>query len=275
MWRKTTMLSRRRLITVGAAAGAASLLSPPLLKAGSATNAGSAQSTNVADYLTITAPSDPNFVPTLNKLFPGLLEHPTFQKMQSHAVLLTNISSKPLMAYSTHWKATTPTGGYETTLRHYFHPSRKRKQNHSSRFGVRGEKTRFTGSVPAIKPGATRLVTPYFNWSPHHYQKKPNPQWKHIVRQKASRKFFHHELSKATAIQVTVDAVVVNHHTVIGPDRTHLGKVLSVTRNAEHDEALVAHRMLANGASIKQVAARLKVHAKSPLPQIRAISLPL
>ena len=47
-----------------------------------------------------------------------------------------------------------------------------------------------------------------------------------------------HELSKATAVDVSVDAVIMNQKQVVGPDRARLARTYSVMRNAEHDTAV-------------------------------------
>jgi hypothetical protein len=258
------MLSRRKLITAGAAAGAVSLFPSPIIEAAAGGQVQGSQSASVSDYLTVMAPTDPNFGFKLDQLFPGLSSDPIFQKIQTHAVLVTNVSKKKIRAYSTYWTVTTPTGAYETPLRHFFHPSSNRKR--SAHFGKKGNKTRFTGKVAAIKPGATRLVTPYFNWGPFKYKNHPKPKWEKIITEKTSRQFFLYELSKATSVEVTIDAVVLNRHKIIGPDRASLGKRYGLIRNAEHDEALSVHQLLVKGASLDEVATHLKKQLSVPLP---------
>jgi hypothetical protein len=264
------MLSRRKLITAGATAGAVSLISPALIKAAATSTAGSTQSASVTDYLAITPSSDPSFISKLNNLFPSLLNDPYFQKIKSHSVLISNVSNQVISAYSTHWKATTATGGYETLLRHYAHRTSMRHQ--TARFGVMGNKTRFTGKVPVFAVGETRLLTPYFNWSPDYYQANPKPQWNKILMQSASRQFFLYELSNSTAVKVTIDSVIVNGKTVVGPDRANLAKVFRVTRNAEHDEANAILKLVKNGASADQITSALQDHASSKLPSRRHAS---
>lgn len=257
------MITRRNLIAAGATAGAVSLLSPVLTKVAVA-QTGSAQTGSVSGYLSVTPPSDPSFVSQLNKHFPGLLRDPYFQKIQSHAVLISNVSDQTISAYSTHWKVTTTTGGYETIIRHYFHPLGNYHQ--TAHPGVRGNKARFTGNVPVHKAGTTRLVTPYFNWSPNFYRKNPTPNWRRILSENASRQFFLYELSKSTGVQVSVDAVIVNRNTLIGPDIGNLGMIFRVSRHAEHDVALATRYAVAGGASRDQVKTLLKEIATRSLP---------
>jgi hypothetical protein len=257
------MLSRRKLITAGASAGAISLIGSPLVKAG-AGQASSPESSDVNDYLAVTPSSDSSFDSKLGTLFPGLLDDPIFQKIKSHAILITNLTQHKISAYSTHWKVTTATGGYETVLQHYFHPSANLHK--SAHYGMKGNKARFTGKVPLHSPGTTRLVTPYFNWNASCYRNNPNPNWQKIIEENVSREFFLQELSNATAVQVNVDAIIVNEKSLVGPGAAALARTFRITRNAEHDEALSVSKYIAGGASMKKVKTFLKKHMHQALP---------
>ncbi len=258
------MLSRRKLIATGIATGAATLLQARPAGAARVGQASSLEVGSVEDFVSVTSPSSPGFASKLEELFPGLLKDPYFQKIQSHSVLISNIGSKPINAYSTHWAVGTASGGYEAMLLHYFHPTSRRPR--AMHFGVAGNKTRFTGQIPAIKAGSTRLVTPYFNWSPTYYRNNPKPDWKKILSASASRQFFLQEIAKSTSVQVTVDAVIVDHSQVIGQDRAGLGAVYSTTRNAERDEASQLLGFARGGSSRAQMLAVVSQHASVPPP---------
>lgn len=255
------MITRRKLIAAGAVAGTAAVVSSTLSRGVRVDRArvNEPLSGNIADYVAIMPSSDPEFASALDKSFPGLRNDATFHKIQSHAVLVTNVCGRKINAYATHWKVATATGGYETVMRHYFHPRSKSatnpKKNH---FGKKGNRTRFTGKIPALRAGATRLMTPYFNWSSHHYKTHPKPKWKKILAANESRKFCLYELSRATAIQVSVDAVIVGNKSLIGPNISKLGKRYQATRNAEHDAAVATLKALAAGASTQDVKQLLK-----------------
>jgi hypothetical protein len=240
-----SMISRRKLITTAAATGAASML----LHA-----SGTGKATRQVDcevesrgpihgLISIVVPTDPKFSSLLNTHFPGLAHDAQFRKIQSNAVLITNISGKDINAFSSFWEVDTPTGGYEVALRHFFHPSEKRQR--TVHFGTQGNQTRFTGQIPAIRAGATRLLSPYFNWSSNYYQRNVKPDWTKILARGARSTFAHTELSSATSIRVTLDAVIVNQSQVIGPDRAHLAKTYMMMRNAEHDAAAGVINMVA------------------------------
>jgi hypothetical protein len=114
--------------------------------------------------------------------------------------------------------------------------------------------------------GSTRLVTPYFNWNPRCYRNNPNPHWKKILGENVSRRFFLEELSNATGVQVSIDAIIVNEKHMIGPGASNLARTFRITRNAEHDEALSVFKLVAGGASMEQVKTFLKGHVAQALP---------
>jgi hypothetical protein len=230
-----SMISRRKLITTAAATGAASMLLPGFEKTARAVEC-EIRPAAVSGFISIKAPTEPEFNSHLHTHFPDLAQDTNFQRIQSYAVLVTNISGVDINAFSTFWEVESPTGGYEVALRHFFHPSEKRVR--TVRFGTRGNQTRFTGQIPAIKAGATRLLTPYFNWSSNYYQRNPKLDWARVVATGAHASFTLHELSSATSVHVSPDAVIVNHNQVFGPDRAGLAKTYRIMRNAEHDAAV-------------------------------------
>jgi len=250
-WRNFMMRSRRQLITAGATAGAVAVLLPALQKATLAAQVTGATTANVADFVTVMAPSDTSFASRIDNLFPGLSNDPIFQKIQAHTVLITNVSGRPISAFSTCWNISTPTGGYSGTLIHGFHPTDMRPR--LKHFGLTGNKTRFTGKIPALKADTTRLVSPYFSWSPNYYRSNPQPQWKKILLAKEARKFFFYELAKATSVTVTVDSLIAAETKLIGSDQAHLARVFRISRNAEHDAAVAVLRLIEQGASRDKV----------------------
>ena len=256
------MFSRRKFVATGAATGAVALLSPAIIRA--AYGAGSTNK-DVSSLITVTQSSDPTFVGRVNKLFPGLLLDPVFQKIQSHAVLITNVSGQPIAAHNTIWKAETPQGTLTATRLHLFHPN-TRKPTVTSHFGRKGNTTRFTGAIPVLKTGATRLVTPYFNWSPRYYRtQKHKRDWETILAAKASRPLIRKKLLDASTIQVSVDTVIFNRKEMVGPTTGHLVKVFRKSRNGEHDEALAIKMLLESGLDRSSIKTILKQDAKLPI----------
>jgi hypothetical protein len=223
------------MTTVTATGAATMLLSPLQRKAGAEISCEARPQAVPEGFINITVPSDPGFTSLIETHFPNLLQDANFQKIKSYSVLITNVSGKDINAFSTFWDVQSPTGGYELALRHFFHPSEKRLR--TVHFGVQGNQTRFTGQIPAIKAGATRLLTPYFNWSSNYYQRNPKLDWSRVLASGAHASFTLHELPSATAVRVSLDAVIFNQSQVVGPDRANLAKSYAVMRNAEHDTA--------------------------------------
>jgi TAT (twin-arginine translocation) pathway signal sequence len=251
------MISRRNLLKTAAATGTATMLLPAMGNLAKAAQPGASPREVVSGYISIRTSADPEFSPLLDTHFPGLADDVNFQKIRSHAVIITNVSGEDINAFSTFWKVDSATGGYEVALRHLFHPSEKRLR--TVHFGTRGNQTRFTGQIPAIKAGATRLLTPYFNWSSSYYQKNPHLNWMARIEATGAHGLFTvHELSMATAVHVSVDAVIVKHNQVIGPDRARLAKTYMVMRNAEHDTAIGVLRAINVSSSDKSAVGKIE-----------------
>jgi hypothetical protein len=236
------MISRRKLLKTAAATGAASLLLHPAEMKLEALECAVRHQGVPEGYISMTAPSDPDFSALLDTHFPGLAQDTNFQKIRPYAVLIKNVSGKDINAFSTYWSVESPTGGYELTLRHFFHPSQKRLR--TIHFGTQGNQTRFTGQIPAIKAGATRLLTPYFNWSTNYYRRNPKLDWAKVLASGAHASFTLDELSTATAVHVSPDAVIFDQSQVAGPDRASLAKTYTVMRNAEHDTAAAVANLI-------------------------------
>ena len=257
-------LSRRKLLASFSAASLVSLTGQQKASA-TTTAAVPALPKDIGSYVKLLTPSDHGYDAHLDGMFPRLKDDPVFKKIAPYCALLTNIGNIPLQAFSTYWDIETGTGNVGAVLRQYFHPRGSVK--HSARFGLKGNKTRFTGSIPALQPGATRLITPFFSWSPAHFLKYPAPKWKALLLENSSRKFLLQEMARSTSVTVQVDGLIVKNNVVIGTDRANLGTTFRVTRNAEHDEAYDVLGLVQSGATVESIRACLKEHAKAVLPE--------
>jgi hypothetical protein len=221
-----------------------------------------------ADNLLAVVPvSDPSSEAAINRLFPGLLHDGGFQQLRPLAFFVTNVSRKSVRAFSSHWTVTTASGEYETTIMHYFHRRTGRKMMH---WGIKGNRTRFTGRVPIIKAGATRLLTPYFNWSATYYKDHGLPDWASLLRRRARPEINLSELKKPDSrVTMTVVAAITHDHIAVGPESQALARVFSVTRNAEHDEALSILQRFQSGDTAEQIAGLLRKHSSGLAFDIR------
>ena len=236
------MISRRKLLGTAGAAGAASLFLNTVGGEAAAVPSVTPARQATTGFLSITQSIGSSFDDLLSAHFPGLSTDVNFHKVRPYAALITNVSGVDINAFSTYWEVDTPGGGYDMALRHFFHPSEKRAR--TVHFGTQGNQTRFTGALPAIKAGATRLLTPYFCLSVGSYQKASKLDWNRISKSGAQAQFTLQELSSAMAVRVSIDAVIVNQSQVIGNDRASLAQTYQIMRNAEHDAAVAVVNMM-------------------------------
>lgn len=270
------MISRRKLISTGAITGAAYFVLPSMAQPPISTPSTKPGAEEVSNILRVTHSSDGEYVQMMNSQFPGLMEDPYFAAIRSHSVLVTNVSSTDINAFSTRWAITTPTGGYDAPIHHYFAPEVRRKR--TVHFGVSGERTRFTGAIPALKAGTSRLVTPYFCWGASYFRNHLPKNWQDRLNNGPSSKFFYYELSRASRLVVSIDAVIINQKDVLGDDFGQLGRKYRITRNAEHDEALILYKAKAAGQSDSQIRDLLLAHSDGvfaandlPTPEIASV----
>jgi hypothetical protein len=259
-----TLISRRDLISAGVVVGASALLPRQLFALSGKSGESAAQSatSSVGDFLAVSPVSDPSSAIVLNGLFPGLLPDPGFEQLRPVAFLVTNLSRSSVRAFSTHWIFTTPGYTREMSLMHYFHPRAGYMGRKRMHWGTTGNRTRLTGRIPIIKAGATRLVTPFFNWSPSFYKQHGDLDWGKLLRRRARPEVVLSDLAKPGAsVAMTISAAITKDYAWVGPDGQELARVFSVTRNAEHDEAVSVLKRISAGASPEQVREQLRHHA--------------
>jgi hypothetical protein len=249
-------ISRRDLISAWLSAGAAAILPGELLPRQSP--GAQAAELSTTSLLRVSRVSDPSSVPTVNRLFPGLLGDDGFQPLRLAAFLVTNAGKQNIRAFSSHWIITTSRGRSELTIMHYFHPRAGRIGRKNVHWGIKGNRTRFTGSVPIIRAGSTRLVTPFFNWSPSYYRNHGSPDWPKLLSRRARPEVMLLDVAgPGASVTMTIVGVII-HSSAAGPDAKNLARVFSVTRNAEHDEAVSVLRRVSAGASAGQVRDQLR-----------------
>ena len=245
----TVDISRRKLIALGGVAAVA-----PGFLIGDARAKADPATLFISDREVTTIPgTDSGFATAVASLYPGLQNDPVFQKLSALAILVTQQSGPGIRALSTSWGITTATGTFETVLYSYVAPGSKKKG--------RSESTIRSAQRDVLRPGESRLITPFFNWTPGYYQSNPAPNWSALIGSKEPGDFLVSELPNATVVKVSLDAVVFSDWKLIGHDKHSLRKRLRCTRNAEHDEALVVHKLLKSGASDNIIVETLQEHA--------------
>jgi hypothetical protein len=244
-----TAISRRSLFLPGNAVlgspGAASGAKPPeadvnLLSASDRT-------------VSAVSASDSNFQSAVESLYPGLQDDPVFQKIAPLTLLVTHQNGPGIRAYSVAWQITAPAGAYETALFSYVSPGPASKGRSSSTLGYARQ--------AILRAGQSRLITPFFIWSPTDYQRNPHPDWSKVIMPLEPGRFLVSELPTATAVKVSLDGVVFSDWKITGPDKHNLARRLRSTRNASHDEGLAVYRLLQGGSADSTIVATLQAHA--------------
>jgi len=245
-------LSRRNMLVAGGAAIVA-----PLVLSGDKKVEASVSPLSSSDRAIMgLSGTDARFPSAVQALFPGLPQDPVFQKIMPLALLVTHQSGPGVRALSIEYSITTPTGTSETPVYLYISPGSKSK----------GESVSTLGSArqEILQAGQSRLVTPFFNWTPAYYQRSSNPDWKSLIQGSEPGDFLVSELSTATEIKVSVDGVVFSDRKLLGPDKFKLGRRIRARRNAEHDEALGVYKLLQSGASDDTIRQTLQSHGSAP-----------
>ena len=207
-------VTRREVLSLGVAAGISVLLPRPLaaahLRGAVSSNVladspASPSAVTASDLLAVTPEADSAVI--LNTLFPGLLSDADFQPLRPVAFLVSNVTGKDILAFTSNWTITTMCSKDKLTIRHYFRPHAGREN-----------KTFFTGAVPAVRAGTTVLVTPFFNWSSNSYQNNNDkPVWTEILRRHPE--IVVSELTKAPVnVTMRIVAAITNDYISVGPE---------------------------------------------------------
>jgi hypothetical protein len=246
-------ISRRKVLSLGVAAGAGALLPRHLAAAvlqrrlfwDSLADPAAQPGTLTASNLIAVAPvSDPSSEVVLENLFPGLLSDSGFQQFRPVAFLVSNVSNKDIRAFSSHWRVTTTSHQFELAIMHYFHPHARQESTNKNE----SRPLFFTGDIPAIRAGATRLVTPFFSWSPSAYEDSGTPNWTQLVRRRPAV-VLSQLAEPGCSVTMLIDGAITKDFASVGPNDEDLAGFFCVTRNAEHDEAISVLRLIAAGAS--------------------------
>jgi hypothetical protein len=247
--RRAGKVSRRDLIVAGGAtliAGATATAIP----IGPSSGTISGDGLNVAGrVVTVTSSSDPAyFGAQLDALFPGLRQDSRFQPFAPLAFLITNSSTLNIHALSLSWAISTPSGVYQTLVPIYRNPNF---------VTLKGKKSFMTARFYLLQAGKSLLVTPFFSLSPEGFQAQPLSVWNKVRDSVGLNQFMSQEIQTATSVNMQVDAAIYEDWAFTGPDTANLAKQLRVRRNAEHDEALSALKLIRAGVAMDDVRASL------------------
>ncbi len=199
----------------------------------------------------ITAGQD-GFDEQVNASFPGLLQDVRFQAVKATAILIQNPTKARVKAFTVTWAFTTATGSHETTLIHHTKPGSYVKERH--RHAVQ------SAEKAVLAPGAVRLITPFFSWTPAHYAKHQATVWTRSLPKDTLRVFLANEMARCSAVTVRLGNVAYRSKKLTSQKDLVFFRHLDIKRNAQHDEAVSVQRKMAAGGSHAEVHALLREH---------------
>jgi hypothetical protein len=248
----SVQMSRRKMIMAGGA-----VLAAPMVLAGDGRADAQVSRLSASDRaVSAIAGSDPGFDDAAEALYPGLRKDPTFRQIAPLSLLVTHQQGPSVRAFSVSWAVTTPSGSYETPLYYYVSLGPPATGHTLSALGSARRNI-----VPA---GQSRLVTPFFHWTPADYQSKKAVDWKTAIEPTDPGEFLVSELPKATQMKPSLDAVIFTDWKMIGPNKHKLGTKIRARRNAEHDEGVAVLRLMKKGASDSEIVQTLREHGAAP-----------
>lgn len=243
-----TSFSRRKMLL----AGSATVIAPFVLSGGRRAVADVGRMA-VSDHAVSATPgSDPGFGVSLDTLYPRLADDPTFKQIAPLALLVTHQQGPPVLGFSVSWKITTKTGTNEIPLYFYISLGSPAAGHIQSALG--------SARRNILQIGQSRLVTPFFSWTPDYYLANSPPNWDAVLRPPYPGTFLVSELQTATEVTILLDAVIFADWKMMGPNKHHLGTKIRARRNAEHDVGLSVYRLIKQGASDSEISQTLQTH---------------
>jgi hypothetical protein len=198
---------------------------------------------DIAEHgLVVITPSDPEFAPLLASRFNGA--NPAVEALRPFAVLIKNVSTQPVVAYSLEWELTREDGKVFTQSRSYIAAWKL--------MGMKG-----SDDATLIKPNSFVVMTPS-NFDVADYNGASEPTLL------ASLSTVRTELAHYTAIGITVDGAFFEDGSYVGPDSNNFFSRVEALLNAKRDTCLEILQSSAQGLSTEQIYKHLEDVAKEP-----------
>ena len=211
-------------------------------------------------HLEITLSSDPGFEAKLKTLFPTLVGNTSFAAFQPLAYIVTNVAKSPVYAYSADWTIITSQGAHKTTLGTFFRPRLAARQP-----GTASPKTkhgRVSGGTPLLRAGASRLVTPFFSWTPKFVARSKSVDWDKLASRTARTGFYAYLAQDVQSITVLVHSSVRSLRSAAADTPYSTNNRLRAQRNAQHDAAISVSLLIKGGASESDLLSKLVKQAQ-------------
>jgi hypothetical protein len=248
----------RRQVILGSAAAMASLYFPGIhpIRSLAAVALGK-KAPKLREVLHVIRPSNPRFDALINKHYPGLATMPEFTAARPLMLMVRNKGKQPVMALSATWSIKPNSG--PATLHSYssfFTPLRLSRAHQS-------------GERPVMNRSKLCLMSPFFCLTPARYRRirtqkvGDSPAIVALLRQSFSRNRLTRIAAGAATVKGRLDSAIISPRLLIGRDKTGLAPAFSITRNAQHDEALTVLSAF-NGHSKESLRATLVEHRNTP-----------
>ena len=247
-------ITRRHILKGGAAVAAVSL---PIVRATSQVTTNSQSLSGPGHQVDVLAASMPGFRQEMERLYPGLAQDDRFKQLYPLATLVRVSQGPAVRALSIVWNLKTTDGNFSAPVYFSAPPGTSR--------GPGKSRTVVTAQVDILQPGAYKLFTPYFSWTPEMYSAIA-PSWPSVVQKAMPANFLATQVANATAVTVSLDGLIFNDRMTLGPDVNQLVDRIRVRRNAEHDETGRVAKMLKDGASDEEVVQYLSLKSTSSRP---------
>jgi len=203
--------------------------------------------------LHVTHPASKNFDSLLDEHFPGLVSLPSFDSIRPLLLVVRNKTKTRVSAINATWTLNTPTGHVSRrSYAYFFRPTRLKKATQSGQFAVIGS-NKFC------------VVSPFFCWTPRRFEKVAGPNaLTALLQNYPIRNQLALDAVSAQSLKGRLNAAIDAKGHLVGPGKSRLAERYVVTRNAEHDEALLllTDRESKPGKSLEATVAE---HRSTPL----------
>lgn len=253
MFSRAGVTRRQVIIGAGATIASASLCGVQahalMSVAGSADTAASAKlKPSLKKSFRVIHPSSKAFNAYLDKHYPGLTSLAGFEAVRPLTLIVKSKIKTPTSALSVSWSLTSSSG--QRTVHRYFSFYKPSKVL----------KTPLSGEYPVLGANKACIISPYFSWTPARYKKASSPSvLVALLQSDPVKKQLAYDAAAATSVKGRFEAAITTSGGIIGQRSKALANHYVITRNAEHDEALLLAKDHAS-ASPKPLKALLLEH---------------
>jgi hypothetical protein len=198
--------------------------------------------------------SSADYFSLLQSALPQLATAPGFSQIQPLICLTKNTSSVPILAYGVRWRIVSQSG---------------KVLNYQRQIVIRAEgRYLHTAQLPILYPGEIHAVTPFATWSSS------------VTAENSATNGLAIDLSPylnapsivatrgAISIEPLLDSAIDKTRVIEGPDTLKLAQLVTIERNAQHDEGLSVLNSLKANDDETTLLRKINYHiSQAALPQ--------